>query len=132
MNKKVAIMIIAIIIVLALSGAIVVGAAQNMTNEIDHPMAAIKIEGYEKPITVKLYPEYAPNTVRNFIALANSGFYNGLIIHRVEKGFVIQTGDPKGDGNGGPTMSAIDDSITKDSESDVEYEINRRIFKKWI
>ncbi len=50
----------------------------------------------------ELYPEYAPQSVGNFIALANSGFYDGLIFHRVIPGFMIQGGDPKGTGMGGP------------------------------
>jgi len=50
----------------------------------------------------ELYPEIAPQSVGNFIALANSGFYDGLIFHRVIPGFMIQGGDPKGMGIGGP------------------------------
>ncbi len=50
----------------------------------------------------ELYPEIAPQSVGNFIALANSGFYDGLIFHRVIPGFMIQGGDPKGIGIGGP------------------------------
>ena len=50
----------------------------------------------------ELYPEIAPQSVGNFIALANSGFYDGLIFHRVIPGFMIQGGDPKGSGIGGP------------------------------
>ena len=53
-------------------------------------------------ITAELYPEIAPNTVNNFIALANSGFYDGVIFHRVIPGFMIQGGDPDGNGTGGP------------------------------
>ncbi|WP_367179359.1 peptidylprolyl isomerase [Clostridium sp.] len=53
-------------------------------------------------IKIELYPEIAPNTVRNFVSLVNSGFYNGLKFHRVMAGFMIQGGDPKGTGNGGP------------------------------
>ena len=49
----------------------------------------------------ELYPEYAPNTVNNFLSLAASGFYNGLIFHRVIPGFMIQGGDPEGSGMGG-------------------------------
>ena len=52
-------------------------------------------------ITVELYPSVAPVTVDNFVTLAESGFYNGLTFHRVIKGFMIQGGDPKGDGTGG-------------------------------
>ena len=50
----------------------------------------------------ELYPEIAPNTVNNFIALANSGFYDGVVFHRVIPGFMIQGGDPDGNGTGGP------------------------------
>ena len=50
----------------------------------------------------ELYPEYAPESVGNFTALANSGFYDGLIFHRVIPNFMIQGGDPKGIGVGGP------------------------------
>ena len=50
----------------------------------------------------ELYPEIAPNTVRNFISLARKGFYDGLIFHRVIKGFMIQGGCPDGNGMGDP------------------------------
>ncbi|MDO5300492.1 MAG: peptidylprolyl isomerase [Clostridia bacterium] len=50
----------------------------------------------------ELYPDVAPESVGNFISLAQSGFYNGLTFHRVVPGFVIQGGDPNGDGTGGP------------------------------
>ena len=50
----------------------------------------------------ELYPEIAPNTVRNFISLINHNFYDGVIFHRVIKGFMIQGGDPEGIGIGGP------------------------------
>lgn len=53
-------------------------------------------------IKVELYPEIAPNTVNNFISLIQKNFYDGLIFHRVIKGFMIQGGDPEGTGMGGP------------------------------
>lgn len=56
-------------------------------------------------IKVELYPEIAPNTVNNFISLVNHGFYDGLIFHRVIKGFMIQGGCPNGNGMGGPGYS---------------------------
>ena len=61
---------------------------------------------------VELYPEIAPNTVNNFISLANKGFYDGLCFHRVIEGFMIQGGDPKGNGTGGPGY-AIRGEFTK-------------------
>ncbi|MCQ2437270.1 MAG: peptidylprolyl isomerase [Clostridia bacterium] len=53
-------------------------------------------------MTAELYPEIAPNTVANFVTLAASGFYDGIIFHRVIPGFMIQGGDPQGTGMGGP------------------------------
>ncbi|MBP5609271.1 MAG: peptidylprolyl isomerase [Lachnospiraceae bacterium] len=53
----------------------------------------------------ELYPEIAPNTVNNFISLVKKGFYDGLIFHRVIKGFMLQGGDPQGSGMGGPGYS---------------------------
>ena len=55
-----------------------------------------------KQIKFKLYPDKAPLTVKNFIKLAEEGFYNGLIFHRVIEGFMIQGGCPNGSGTGGP------------------------------
>ncbi|MGI5853412.1 MAG: peptidylprolyl isomerase [Bacillota bacterium] len=69
-----------------------------------NPVATIELENGGQ-ITAELYPDKAPNTVRNFIALASKGFYDGLIFHRVIPGFVIQGGDPKGTGVGGPGYS---------------------------
>ena len=53
-------------------------------------------------IKMEFYPADAPKTVENFVTLAKKGFYDGLTFHRVEPGFVVQGGDPKGDGTGGP------------------------------
>src|ERR1700730_2235325 len=53
-------------------------------------------------IKIEFFPEDAPKTVASFVTLAKKGFYGGLTFHRVEPGFVIQGGDPKGDGTGGP------------------------------
>ena len=53
-------------------------------------------------IKIEFFPADAPKTVENFITLAKKGFYDGLAFHRVEPGFVVQGGDPKGDGTGGP------------------------------
>ncbi|WP_031271224.1 peptidylprolyl isomerase [Clostridium punense] len=58
-----------------------------------------------KTIKIELFPDIAPNTVRNFLSLSNKGFYNGLTFHRVIPGFMIQGGDPKGNGTGGPDYS---------------------------
>lgn len=59
----------------------------------------------DKPVTIELYPQLAPNTCANFIELVQNGFYDGLIFHRVIKNFMIQGGDPQGLGIGGPGYS---------------------------
>lgn len=69
-----------------------------------NPIVTIKMNTGDL-IKVELYPETAPNTVNNFISLVNKGFYNGVIFHRVISGFMIQGGDPKGVGTGGPGYS---------------------------
>ncbi len=65
-----------------------------------HPVVTILMENNKK-ITIELYPEYAPQTVANFVELVKSGFYDGLTFHRIVKDFVAQGGDPSGDGSGG-------------------------------
>ena len=69
-----------------------------------HPTFVIKLENGAE-MKGELYPEYAPQSVGNFAALANSGFYDGLTFHRVIPGFMIQGGCPKGTGTGGPGYS---------------------------
>lgn len=64
--------------------------------------ATVKMETSEGSFTLTLDGKAAPQTVNNFIKLANEGFYNGLKFHRIVAGFMIQGGDPKGDGTGGP------------------------------
>ena len=66
-----------------------------------NPIVTFEMENGGKMVA-ELYPEVAPNTVNNFISLVQSGFYNGLIFHRVIPGFMIQGGCPRGDGTGGP------------------------------
>ena len=68
---------------------------------MENPILTIEMENGDV-IKAELYPEIAPNTVNNFISLANKGFYDGLIFHRVIRGFMIQGGCPQGIGVGGP------------------------------
>ena len=69
-----------------------------------NPVVTFEMENGGKMVA-ELYPEVAPNTVNNFISLVKSGFYNGLIFHRVIPGFMIQGGCPQGVGTGGPGYS---------------------------
>ena len=68
---------------------------------MSNPIVTIELES-GKVMKGELYPDKAPNTVNNFISLANSGYYDGLIFHRVIPGFMIQGGCPTGTGTGGP------------------------------
>lgn len=83
-------------------------SSDNSTTQVERPenlpIATIKVKDFGT-IEAELYPDKAPNTVNNFIELANSGFYDGLTFHRVVEGFMNQGGDPKGDGTGGPGYS---------------------------
>ena len=69
-----------------------------------NPIVTFEMDDGGKMVA-ELYPEVAPNTVNNFISLVKSGFYNGLIFHRVIPGFMIQGGCPQGTGMGGPGYS---------------------------
>lgn len=125
---KKALLIIAIIILIVLNLGICGSIYLYATQKVENPTATIKFKGYDEEVKIELYPEYAENTVTNFIKLANNGFYNGLKIHRVEE-TLIQGGDQKGDGTGSPKLSAIDSSIEKDSDSDKDYAIPGEFFK---
>jgi len=69
----------------------------------------ITIETNHGPVVFETYTADAPKTVENFVTLANKGFYNGLTFHRVIKGFMIQGGDPNGNGTGGPGYQFADE-----------------------
>lgn len=99
-------MIIAIILVIVGIGFTIYGIYQKLTKKLPNPIATIEVEDYGT-IKVELYPAQAPNTVTNFIALANRGFYNGLTFHRVIPGFMIQGGDKAGNGTGTPTLDDL-------------------------
>lgn len=73
-------------------------------------------------INAELYPKIAPNTVNNFISLINDGFYDGLIFHRVIKGFMIQGGDPEGTGMGGPGYSIKGEFTSNGFKNDLAHE----------
>ena len=68
---------------------------------MSNPIVTIEMEN-GGVIRAELYPDVAPNTVRNFVSLVQKGFYDGTIFHRVIPGFMIQGGDPEGTGMGGP------------------------------
>ncbi|MBO7389682.1 MAG: peptidylprolyl isomerase, partial [Oscillospiraceae bacterium] len=73
---------------------------ESTASYTDNPKVEITVRDYGT-ITLELYPDVAPITVDNFVRLCNKGFYDGLTFHRVMSGFMIQGGDPEGNGTGG-------------------------------
>lgn len=69
--------------------------------EYDNPIVTMQIKDYGT-IKIELYPKYAPNTIANFVSLVEDGFYDNNTFHRLVPGFVLQGGDPEGNGSGGP------------------------------
>ena len=92
--------LICAVLALVLLCAIPLTMTSCKEEEVANYYADIEVENYGT-ITVKLYGQQAPITVNNFVNLAKSGFYDGLTFHRIIKGFMIQGGDPLGNGTGG-------------------------------
>lgn len=109
--------IVALIILIVLIGIVGYGYYRNVTMEVTRPIATMEVENFGT-VKMELYPEYAPETVANFITLANRGFYDGLTFHRIVKDFMIQGGDKNGDGTGVATTSDL-----RDDGDDTEYTI---------
>lgn len=110
--------IVALIVLIALVGTLGYGYYKKATMEVKNPVATMEVENFGT-IKIELYPEQAPETVANFIALANRGFYDGLTFHRTIPEFMIQGGDKNGDGSGTPTLSDLKD----DGSSTTNYAI---------
>lgn len=106
-----------ILILIALITTLCYGYYKKCTMEVVNPIATIEVENFGT-IKVELYPELAPDTVANFITLANNGFYNNLTFHRIVSGFMIQGGDPNGNGTGSPTINDL-----KNNGDDTDYSI---------
>lgn len=86
-----------------------------------HPVVTITMKNGDV-MKAELYPEIAPNTVNNFISLINKGFYNGIIFHRVIRGFMIQGGCPDGTGMGGPGYSIKGEFTQNGFQNDLKHE----------
>lgn len=85
-----------------------------------NPIVTIEMEN-GGVIRAELYPEIAPNTVNNFISLVKKGFYDGVIFHRVISGFMLQGGDPKGTGTGGPGYSIRGEFTSNGFRNDLKH-----------
>lgn len=109
--------IIALLIVIVLLGVVGWGYYKNATMEVKNPIVTMDVENFGT-IKMELYLDKAPETVANFVTLANRGFYNGLTFHRVVKDFMIQGGDKQGTGQGSATLADL-----KDGGADSAYSI---------
>lgn len=109
--------IIALIAIIVLIGVVGFGYYKKITFKSQNPIATIVVENFGE-IKVELYPDQAPETVSNFIALANRGFYDGTGFHRIIKDFMIQAGSKDGDGTTGAKISDL-----KDGGEEKEYTI---------
>ncbi|MEK4222628.1 peptidylprolyl isomerase [Bacillus sp. FSL W8-0116] len=76
----------------------------QLTNQVAENEIVVEMKTNKGSIKIKLFPEYTPKTVENFITHSKNGYYNGLIFHRVIRDFMIQGGDPKGNGTGGESI----------------------------
>lgn len=103
MKNKLTYSIAALIIVIILGGFLAYGYYQKATYKLQRPIVSMEVEGYGT-IKMELYPDMAPNTVKNFIKLINEGYYNGLTFHRIQES-LIQGGDKQGDGKGSTEYS---------------------------
>ncbi len=110
MKKTITRILLILGILLVLAGIVYVcyGVYKKLTVNIPNPVATIEVEDYGT-IKVELYPDKAPNTVANFIRLANRGFYNGTTFHRTMPDFVIQGGAKNGDATASPTLNYVKD-----------------------
>ncbi|MBO6243049.1 MAG: peptidylprolyl isomerase [Clostridia bacterium] len=109
--------IVALILIIVLIAGLGYGYYRKITMEVKNPIATMEVENFGT-VKMELYPEIAPETVSNFIALANKGFYDGLTFHRIVKDFMIQGGDKDGSGQGSAKISDL-----KDDGEDKEYSI---------
>lgn len=118
MKKTITRILLILGILLVLAGIVYVcyGVYKKLTIDIPNPVATIEVENYGT-IKVELYPDKAPNTVANFIRLANRGFYNGTTFHRTMPDFVIQGGAKNGDATASPALGDLMDNI-KDSKDE--------------
>lgn len=87
---------------------------------MQNPIVTIKMTD-GSVMKAELYPEIAPNTVNNFVSLIKSGYYDGIIFHRVIKGFMLQGGDPTGTGMGGPGYSIKGEFASNGFKNDLKH-----------
>ncbi len=101
--------IIALIAIIVLIGVVGFGYYKKLTFKTQNPIVTMEVENFGT-VKMELYPDQAPETVSNFVALANRGFYDGTAFHRVVKDFMVQAGSKNGDGTTGAKISDLKDN----------------------
>ena len=142
MNKKIALIIGILVIVLLIVALLIpqkekvyeedlLGIDYNTKDNItslnydtENPTVALYIKNYGS-VVIELYPDIAPNTVNNFISLIKNKFYDNNTFHRLVPGFVLQGGDPKGDGTGGPNYTIEGEFTNNNFQNDLLHD-------KWV
>ena len=142
MNKKIALIIGILVIVLLIVALLIpqkekvyeedlLGIDYNTKDNItslnydtENPTVALYIKNYGS-VVIELYPDIAPNTVNNFISLIKNKFYDNNTFHRLVPGFVLQGGDPKGDGTGGPNYTIEGEFTNNNFRNDLLHD-------KWV
>lgn len=100
------------------------GNESSLDYDTTNPVVALNVEKYGS-IVMELYPSVAPNTVNNFISLVKSGFYDNNSFHRLVPGFVLQGGDPDGNGTGGPGYTIKGEFTNNGFQNDLKHD-------KWV
>ena len=142
MNKKIALIIGILVIVLLIVALLIpqkekvyeedllgidYSTKDNITSlnyDTENPVVALYIKNYGS-VVIELYPDIAPNTVNNFISLIKNKFYDNNTFHRLVPGFVLQGGDPKGDGTGGPNYTIEGEFTNNNFQNDLLHD-------KWV
>lgn len=124
MKNKTKLMIWVVVSVLAVVvlGLVCYNIFAYETHKVQNPVATLEVENYGN-IKIELYPEYAPNTVANFINLINKGFYNGKTFYGKDINAIFAAQTAEG-GLAEPTLSLVDSSVEAGSEFDAKYQIN--------
>lgn len=127
-KSKLVFLVLSIMAVIALAGCGTskdeekVKDTSSYASEVkEKPVVTITMENDQK-IVMELDPEVAPNTVANFVSLVKEGFYDGLIFHRVIPGFMVQGGDPTGNGTGGPDYAIKGEFLANGFENNLKHE----------
>ena len=118
-SRRIVMICIAAVLVIGILYVCVFEGGYKVSDK-NNPVATITMKNGDK-IIIELFPEKAPNTVANFIELANSGFYDGLTYHRTERNLLIQGGDPDGNGTGGPGYSIKGEFAANGVNNDISH-----------